>query len=213
MLQLILGRSGSGKTEYVFSQIKKLVENGEQNILLLTPEQYSFISERRLLKDLGESRVNSVENGSFSRLSNEISRRYGSAPLPILTKGAKAVVFKKACENIKEELKLFGKNIDNVAFINSAINIYDEMKSCRVSAQDIMQASINTEKETLSQKLHDISLIMSAYDSYIDGKFLDGASELTRLYTKLVDLDYLSAERFSLTDLTALLHRNTKFLK
>lgn len=190
MLQLILGRSGSGKTEYVFSQIKKLVENGEQNILLLTPEQYSFISERRLLKDLGESRVNSVENGSFSRLSNEISRRYGSAPLPILTKGAKAVVFKKACENIKDELKLFGKNIDNVAFINSAINIYDEMKSCRVGAQDIMQASINTEKETLSQKLHDISLIMSAYDSYIEGKFLDGASELTRLYTKLVDLDY-----------------------
>ncbi len=190
MLQLILGRSGSGKTEYVFSQIKKLVENGEQNILLLTPEQYSFISERRLLKDLGESRVNSVENGSFSRLSNEISRRYGSAPLPILTKGAKAVVFKKACENIKDELKLFGKNIDNVAFINSAINIYDEMKSCRVGAQDIMQASVNTEKETLSQKLHDISLIMSAYDSYIDGKFLDGASELTRLYTKLVDLDY-----------------------
>lgn len=190
MLQLILGRSGSGKTEYVFSQIKKLVENGEQNILLLTPEQYSFISERRLLKDLGESRVNSVENGSFSRLSNEISRRYGSAPLPILTKGAKAVVFKKACENIKDELKLFGKNIDNVAFINSAINIYDEMKSCRVGAQDIMQASINTDKETLSQKLHDISLIMSAYDSYIEGKFLDGASELTRLYTKLVDLDY-----------------------
>lgn len=190
MLQLILGRSGSGKTEYVFSQIKKLVENGEQNILLLTPEQYSFISERRLLKDLGESRVNSVENGSFSRLSNEISRRYGSAPLPILTKGAKAVVFKKACENIKDELKLFGKNIDNVAFINSAINIYDEMKSCRVGAQDIMQASVNTEKETLSQKLHDISLIMSAYDMYIDGKFLDGASELTRLYTKLVDLDY-----------------------
>ena len=190
MLQLILGRSGSGKTEYVFSQIKKLVENGEQNILLLTPEQYSFISERRLLKDLGESRVNSVENGSFSRLSNEISRRYGSAPLPILTKGAKAVVFKKACENIKDELKLFSKNIDNVAFINSAINIYDEMKSCRVGADDIMQASVNTEKETLSQKLHDISLIMSAYDSYIDGKFLDGASELTRLYTKLVDLDY-----------------------
>lgn len=190
MLQLILGRSGSGKTEYVFSQIKKLVENGEQNLLLLTPEQYSFISERRLLKDLEESRVNSVENGSFSRLSNEISRRYGSAPLPILTKGAKAVVFKKACENIKDELKLFGKNIDNVAFINSAINIYDEMKSCRVGADDIMQASVNTEKETLSQKLHDISLIMSAYDSYIDGKFLDGASELTRLYTKLVDLDY-----------------------
>lgn len=190
MLQLILGRSGSGKTEYVFSHIKELVENGEQNILLITPEQYSFISERRLLKDLGESRVNSVENGSFSRLSNEIARKYGAAPLHVLSKGAKAVVFKKACENIKDDLKLFGKNTDNVAFINSAIKIYDEMKSCRVSAEDVMKASVNTEKETLSQKLYDISLIMSAYDSYIADRFLDGASELTRLYEKLLNLDY-----------------------
>lgn len=190
MLQLILGRSGSGKTEYVFSHIKKLVENGEQNILLLTPEQYSFISERRLLKDLGESRVNSVENVSFSRLSNEIARKYGAPPLPVLTKGSKAVVFKKVCESVKDDLVLFGKNVNNVAFINSAIKIYDEMKSCRVFADDIMNASVNTEKETLSQKLHDISIIMSAYDSYISDKFLDGANELTRLYEKLINIDY-----------------------
>lgn len=192
MLQLILGRSGSGKTEYVFSQIKNLVESGEQNILLITPEQYSFVSERRLLKDLGESRVNSVENGSFSRLSNEIARRYGAPSLPVLTKGAKAVVFKKACESVKDDLQLFGKNTDNVAFINSAVDIYDEMKSCRVEADDIMKAADNTEKETLKQKLHDISLIMSAYDSSISGRFLDGACELTRLYEKLKDLDYFT---------------------
>ncbi len=190
MLQLILGRSGSGKTEYVFSHIKQLVENGEQNILLITPEQYSFISERRLLKDLGESRVNLVENGSFSRLANEIERKYGAAPLPVLTKGAKAVVFKKVCESVKDELKLFGKNVNNVAFINSAIKIYDEMKSCRVTADDIMQASVNTQKETLSQKLYDISVIMSAYDAYISDKYLDGANELTRLYEKLINTDY-----------------------
>ena len=29
MLQLILGRSGSGKTEFVFSKIKQLIDNGE----------------------------------------------------------------------------------------------------------------------------------------------------------------------------------------
>ena len=36
MLQLITGRAGTGKTEYVFSSIKKLVENGEKDILLTT---------------------------------------------------------------------------------------------------------------------------------------------------------------------------------
>ena len=39
MLKLVLGRAGSGKTEYVFSSIKRLVEQGEDNILLLTPDR------------------------------------------------------------------------------------------------------------------------------------------------------------------------------
>ena len=68
MLQMIIGRAGSGKTEYIFNSIKNQVEQGDENILLITPEQFSFISERRLLTDLGEDRVNCVENGSFSRL-------------------------------------------------------------------------------------------------------------------------------------------------
>ena len=65
-----------------------------------------------------------------------------------MSKGSKAVVFKQVCDCVKDELKLFGKNTDNNAFINSAIKIYDEMKSCRVDANDIMLASQQTEKET-----------------------------------------------------------------
>ena len=77
MLQLVLGRSGFGKTEFVFDNIKKLTENGEKNILLITPEQFSFVAERRLLCDLGESGISNVENSSFSRLSSEVSKKYG----------------------------------------------------------------------------------------------------------------------------------------
>ena len=45
MLQLILGRAGYGKTEYVFSNIKKRVEQGEDTIVLITPEQFSCRKE------------------------------------------------------------------------------------------------------------------------------------------------------------------------
>lgn len=190
MLQLVLGRAGSGKTEYVFSNIRELVENGEKDILLITPEQYSFVAERRLLSDLGEANVNCVTNGSFSRLSNEINKIYGGYDLPILSKGAKAVVFKKACESVKNDLLLFNKNVSNVSFIKSMINVYDEMKSCRVTNEEIMQASQNTEKVVLSQKLHDISTIMNSYDQIIDNKYLDTACELTTLYERLLNYDY-----------------------
>ena len=95
MLQLVLGRAGYGKTEYVFSSIKTLVEKKDENIVLITPEQYSFIAERRLLSELGESKVSNVYNGSFSRLSNEIINLYGGSELPVLSNGAKAVMMKK----------------------------------------------------------------------------------------------------------------------
>ena len=65
MLQLILGRAGYGKTEYVFSNIKKRVEQGEDNIVLITPEQFSFVAERRLLFDLGADKVNYVTRFFF----------------------------------------------------------------------------------------------------------------------------------------------------
>lgn len=190
MLQLVLGRSGFGKTEFVFDNIKKLTENGEKNILLITPEQFSFVAERRLLCDLGESGISNVENSSFSRLSSEVSKKYGGDILPILSAGSKAVLMKKAIEMVQDQLELFTKNLSSVSFISSVVSVYDEMKSCRVSVDDISAAAKSTDKEILSRKLNDIALIIGAYDSLIDGKFYDGANELTRLYEKLLNTDY-----------------------
>ncbi|MBQ9532053.1 MAG: PD-(D/E)XK nuclease family protein [Eubacterium sp.] len=190
MLNLVLGRAGSGKTEFVFSKIKNIVENEKSDIVLLTPEQFSFISERRLLSGLGESKVNRVSNLSFSRLSNEISRLYGGNNLPVLTKGARAVMMKKAIQTVSDGLVLFNKNTSSNSFINSALKIYDEMKSCRVFVKDIISASEKVEKEMLSLKLKDIALIIDAYDSLIDGVYFDSENELTRLYEKLLRIDY-----------------------
>lgn len=191
MLQLVLGRAGYGKTEYVFSSIKTLVEKENESVVLITPEQYSFIAERRLLKELGESKVSNVYNGSFSRLSNEIINLYGGNELPVLSNGSKAVLMKKAVQTVQDNLILFNnKNLSSNSFINSVVSIYDEMKSCRVSCDDIIDASNNTDKQSLHDKLLDISSIIGAYDALIDSKYYDPANELTRLYEKLLTVDY-----------------------
>ncbi|MBE6720545.1 MAG: hypothetical protein E7571_07855, partial [Ruminococcaceae bacterium] len=190
MLQLVLGRAGYGKTEYVFSKIKELAQTNNEKMLLLVPEQFSFVCERRLLKDLGDDRFGLVDCFSFSRLAVEISSAYGGDELPVLTKGARAVMMKRAVETVQDGLKLFNRNITSNSFINSFLKIYDEMKSCRVSVDDILAASENTDKETLALKLSDIAAIIGAYDALIAGEYYDSESELTRLYRKLLGLDY-----------------------
>lgn len=190
MLKLIIGRAGYGKTKYVFDSIKQLVDDSNEEIVLIIPEQFSIIAEKKLLQSLGESKMSRVDCLSFSRLSNEIASLYGRESLPVLSNGAKAVLMKKAIESVSDRLELFKKNNSSNAFVNSVIKIYDEMKSCRVSCEDIIDASNNTERDVLSLKLRDLSLIIDAYDRLIDGKYLDNANELTRLYEKLLNVDY-----------------------
>lgn len=52
MLQLILGRAGSGKTTELYRRIGQVAEAGGQAILLV-PEQFSFENERELYLRLG----------------------------------------------------------------------------------------------------------------------------------------------------------------
>ena len=47
MLQLILGRAGSGKTYRIREQVKHLAEQNTEKVMLLVPEQYSFESEKQ----------------------------------------------------------------------------------------------------------------------------------------------------------------------
>lgn len=191
MLNFILGRSGYGKTEYCFNKIKELTDSGCDNILLITPEQYNFTAEKKLLKLLGSENIYKVENSSFSRLYNEINRLYGSSPLPVLSNGAKGVLMKKAIESVQDDLILFRKKVNKTSFVNSMMSIYDEMKSCNISYEKMFDVSDDIEREILSQKLKDISLIIEAYENLIRGNFLDSADNLSRLYDNLLDNDYL----------------------
>ncbi len=194
MLKMIFGRSGYGKTEYVFKSIKTLVGEGKKNILLLTPEQYSLVSERRLLTDLGEAGVSCVENSSFSRIADSVKRIYGSEGIPVLSKGSKSVLMMQAIEKSKDRLYLFSKKLDSAAFVGSMIKIYDEMKSCNLSAAEITELSAPIKNDTLKNKLLDISMIMSCYESIIANRFLDTSDELTRVYNKIKDKNYFAGK-------------------
>lgn len=190
MLELVFGRSGYGKTEYVFNTIKKLVQEGNRDILLITPEQFSLVSERKLLKDLKEEGINAVNNSSFTRLADDVKRKYGSVNLPVLTKGAKLVLMVKAIEKAKDKLTLFNKNLDSLSFVKSMIKINDEMKSCNLTSSEISVLSSGISNEILFRKMNDISAIMSSYENLIKDKYVDTADQLTRLYETLYNKNY-----------------------
>ena len=76
MLKFVLGKSGYGKTETVFADIKNRINN-ENKVLLIVPEQYSYETERKVMTDLGDKGSANVTVTSFSRFSENILIKNG----------------------------------------------------------------------------------------------------------------------------------------
>lgn len=194
MIELIYGRSGSGKTEYCLDTACALAQSGVGEILFITPEQYNFTAEKKLLSRLGESGAKSVECFSFSSLSSELKRICGADALPLLSKGARAVLMKKAVELVRGELSVFNSKTSTLSFITAMTDIYEEMRSCEKTWQDIKRAGEAVDKKPLSSKLCDISAVMKKYEELLSNSYFDPADELSRLYSRLCETRYFSGK-------------------
>lgn len=213
MVKLILGRAGSGKTEYVFNRIKELADGGCSDILLIAPEQYSLICERRLLDTLGESRISCADNSTFTKICGDAQRLYGGDGLQKLSKGGKVILMYKAVQSVKDSLVLFNKKTDTLSFVSSMIDTYDEMKSCNLTSRQIYDMSRGIENDLLLKKLTDISAVMGAYENIIKDSYADPADDLIRLYKKLCGKNYFADRHVFLDGFNGFVAREYKLLE
>ena len=75
MLEFILGRACSGKTQEIINRVALASKSGR--VVLIVPEQFSFQTERSILHILGDDNANKVQVLSFTRLYDEISKTVG----------------------------------------------------------------------------------------------------------------------------------------
>ena len=72
MLKFIFGRPYTGKTYTVLEKIKTEVMNNRE-VVLFVPEQFSFETEKSVLRLLGDDKISKVRVLSFTRLFDELS--------------------------------------------------------------------------------------------------------------------------------------------
>lgn len=63
-LRFIYGKSGTGKTWFCFNEIKKLIETDE-NVYIITPEQFSFTAEKNLMETCRKKSSNKCRSTYF----------------------------------------------------------------------------------------------------------------------------------------------------
>ena len=75
-LRLIYGKSGTGKSTYIFNEIKQRINDGNK-IYIITPEQYSFTAEKKLLETFNNKSVINAEVLTFNRMAYRVAGEVG----------------------------------------------------------------------------------------------------------------------------------------
>ena len=90
-LRIIYGKPGSGKSTYCFQEISKLI-NKEKKIFIITPEQFSFTAERKLMENVKSGAVINAEVITLSRMAYRVLKEVGENDKSSLSKCGKAML-------------------------------------------------------------------------------------------------------------------------
>lgn len=179
-MKLIYGRAGSGKSEYIFDLIK---ENSRDKIYIVTPEQFSYTAEKRLMETLKgdskyESATTNVEVLSFARMAYNVIKETIPGEQKRLEKSGKAMLIFEAISEHQKELNFLGKSLDNVQTIITQIT---ELKKHNITVEMLEEQVNNTQDKYLKAKLNDILILYKDLEEKIPVDFVDENDLLTLL--------------------------------
>ncbi len=185
MLGIVYGKTGSGKSEWVFSQMESYAACG--HVFLLVPDREAVAAESRAAELASAQNIDVV---TFTRLCNYIFRRYGGLCVDYIGSGAKKLMMRNVIRALAPSLKEYG--------VTAGFGIYEKMTSLRtefyqdkIFPSDLDEVSGALGEDTpLGAKAKDLSLIFSAFDAEVASRFEDPDGMLSRASALLSQNDF-----------------------
>ncbi len=176
-LQCIYGRAGTGKSTYLFNEIRNRIKE-HKKIYMITPEQFSFTAEKKLLDTVEGHSVIQAEVLTFHRMAYRVLQEIGKGNSTHLSKCGKAMLLYDILQAKKKQLKFLGKSLENIDLVDTQIT---EFKKHTISVEKIKEV---IEKETdkyLQAKLTDMLTVYEAFEDKLSKQYVDENDILTIL--------------------------------
>lgn len=191
MLQLIYGKTGSGKSTVLLKQMKERADRGEV-CLLLVPEQ-QVLSAERAVSELGISALH-AEVASFRRLCNSIFRTFGGLCYHYISKGGKKLLIWQALTALAPMLEEY-KNVtrDDAGLVRMMLSAVEEMALYRISPEALEDASEALDGR-LAGKVRDLAKVTALYHNLLHSAYEDPSEDIDRACALLEKHDYFGGK-------------------
>lgn len=199
-VRYIIGRAGSGKSEYCFEAIRRRLAAGEDGppLILLVPEQSTFQAERKLVAAPGLHGFIRAQVLSFRRLAFRVMQETGGTARVHIAENGKKMLLHKLIHNLKDELKAFRSAADEPGFVGKVAEMIEELKRYRVKPEELERLLARDAGGVgdgpLADKLADIAAVYVAFEQAMRGLYVDTEDNLEWLAEHFGESSYAGAE-------------------
>lgn len=186
-LRIIYGKTGTGKSSLCFSEIANVIEK-EEKIYYITPEQFSFTAEKKLMGFLKEKAVINAEVITFSRMANRALNEIGGWSKTNLSKCGKAMLIYSILSKYQNDFQFLGKSDENIEI---GIQSITELKKHGITVEMLDKEIEYLEDKYLQTKLKDIRLIYQNYNEQISQNYIEETDLLDYLAKNIENLDWI----------------------
>lgn len=182
-VQFIIGRAGSGKSQYCLQQIERQLAASPQGkpIILIVPEQATFQAEYAIVTAPGLKGSLRAQVLSFQRLAYRVLQETGGLAKPPMDETGKKLLLYKIMLQLKDQLRPFAQNAEQIGFIEHLLELFDELKRYGITPQQLLQKSRKGFKQgLLADKLKDVCLIYESYERLMFSQYTDSEDMLDR---------------------------------
>ena len=170
----------AGKTTFCFESMKDLIKEKEK-IYIITPEQFSFTAEKKLMETLEKKAVMNAEVITFERMAYRIINEVSGITDSPITNCGKAMLLTNIIQKQKENLVFLGKTD-----IDLVIKMITEFKKNNVTTTLLEEKIEQIEDEYIKRKLKDIYLLYQDFQKHIENNYLDDDDLLTIIKDKII---------------------------
>ncbi len=177
MFRLVLGTSKSGKTEYLQRYLSAYASSGVNKLLMLVPDQYTFETEKAFLSILGPRDAMNVTVLGFSRLCDYVIEQTGNAHGVLADESVRTLLMSIALEDTADSMLLYGEKAHTPKMLSTMLSHRRDFMRNKVTPELLLKIKSDN-NPVLHQKLHDISLTLSAFDALLGTSFDDPEGKL-----------------------------------
>ena len=182
-IQIVYGTSGTGKSTYIFNQINEQIkQKSPYKIKVITPEQFSYTAEQKLLETSSSQSMISAEVITFARMAYRILGEVGKKTRINLSGSGKAMLIDHILLTENNKFSFLGKSDENVEMISRQLT---ELKKHQVQLDTLKEVTKNTQDKYLQKKLEDITNLYDLYNNSIQNQYIDENDGLTLLAEEL----------------------------